>query len=108
MSIIDQRKNAIKTPGFKPKKRLYAVYKEPAGYDSEVKDFEALEKAGQLKAGECYVVESVDMGSSHTDIYLQGVDLPLNSIAFDFYEMENGQLVEHDIYDDSELNPYIS
>ena len=107
MSLIHQAKNAIKTPGFKPKQRIYAVYKEAAGYETEQEDFKALEKAGQLKQGQLYVVETVDMGSCHTDIYLQGVDLPLNSIAFNFYTMENGKFVEYDIYSDKDLNPYM-
>ena len=65
------------------------------------------EKAGKLKRGELYVVEKVDKGSSHTDIYLEGFDLPLNSVAFDFFTMEKGQLVDYDIYGDRDLDSFM-
>ena len=98
------------TPSFenkKPSKRLYAQYRGPEGSEYDEKQFKELEEKGLLKLGELYVVDGVDMSSGCTSINLQGIRLGLNSIAFDFYQMEEGKLVEHDIYDDAELNPYI-
>ena len=36
--------------------------------------------------------------------YIEG----LNSVAFEFYQMEKCQLVEHDIYADKRYNSYLS
>ena len=91
------------------KKRLYAIYQGPAGYDKDKRDFEKLEKTGELQIGKIYVVKKVDMKASMTHIDLEGVSgKRLNSVAFDFYYMINNKLEEHDIYDDKKYNPYLS
>ena len=102
-------------------KRLYAIYQgceELLGSDK--KQFQELEKANILQKGELYTVANVDMRSSHTDIALEELYYDerldemrhhiegLNSVAFEFYQMEKGQLVEHDIYEDKRYNPYLS
>ena len=91
----------------KPDKRLYARYNGPEGWDHDKAEFEQLETEGQLKKGELYLLKSVYVMSSSTKIELQGVDGELNSIAFDIFEMKNGQLAEYDILEDAKLNPFV-
>ena len=91
------------------RKRLYAIYKHPAGYEGEKMLFVSAEKEGQLQRGQLYVVEEVKMGNYSTLITLQG--LPnrykmLNSVAFNFFVMENNRVKTHDIFSDPEYNPY--
>ena len=89
-------------------KRLYAIYKQAAGYEADAREFEELEQKGELIPGEIYVVEDISMSSSMTRIDLQGVsEKSLNSVAFKFFRMDDKKLVQHDIYKDPEYNPYI-
>lgn len=92
------------------KKRLYAIYKHPAGYEGEKMLFVSAEKEGELERGQLYVVEDVKMGNYFTFITLQG--LPnrykmLNSVAFNFFVMENNKVTPHDIFSDPEYNHYV-
>lgn len=60
--------------------------------------------ADLLELGKEYEVSSVDMYRFHTNIYLK--DFPkahFNSVNFEFYK--DGKL--HNIYKDSEYNPYL-
>ena len=53
-----------------------------------------------LEVGKMYKVDSVDMSSCFTYIYLKGHERSYNSILFDFYD-------KHDIYSDPKYNPYL-
>ncbi len=79
---------------------LYAKFMYPDnGYDY---DEEYAKKMG-LKVSERYEVEDVDMGQSHTSIYLKNIKGCFNSVHFEFEE--NGNPI--DIYDDPRYNPYL-
>lgn len=56
-----------------------------------------------LKLGSRYGVADVEMGQSHTNIYLEGFGASFNSVAFEFDE--DGAPI--DIYADPRYNPYI-
>ena len=55
-----------------------------------------------LQQNHKYMVESVDMGSSYTDVYLAGFGRPFNSVYFEFFEDEKPV----DIYRHPAYNPY--
>ena len=65
------------------------------------------EKAEKLCAGYYYEVSGVEMGGSHTSIYLEGMKTAFNSVNFTFYRRGIGNFVEYDIFDDPAYNPYI-
>ena len=88
-------------------KQIYAMYVGPAGYEQDEEVFKQLEKEGKLVQGELYRVECIEMGAYSTKIYLEGVDEPLNSVAFKFATFEKGKLQGHDIYKDPSINPYM-
>ena len=55
----------------------------------------------ELKVGDFYEVEYVDMGSCSTTIYLKDFPkLSFNSVNFEFFE-------SIDIYEDPRYNPYL-
>lgn len=56
-----------------------------------------------LEYGKEYEVENINMGQSHTSIYLVDKPFPYNSIFFKFYE--DGKPL--DIYRDKRFNKYI-
>lgn len=56
-----------------------------------------------LDVGNLYEVEDIQMGQSHTSIYLKDKERSYNSVIFEFYE-DNKQI---DIYKDERFNPYI-
>lgn len=68
---------------------------------------EAEEVADVLVQNQYYKVADVDMGQSMTHIRLKGFEGIFNSVFFEFYFLENGEFVEHDIFDDPDYNPYI-
>ena len=68
-----------------------------AGYDIDK------EKVKKLEVGIHYQVSSIDMGQSHTYVYLIGVDGSFNSVNFEFYE--DKKLI--DIFSDKRFNPYL-
>lgn len=86
------------------KKALYARF--DAGKAPEF-EFDKYMKNGTLYDGAFYKVVDVDMGWCSTDIKLEGVQDRFNSVAFDFYMVENGNMIPHDIYEDPAYNPYI-
>ena len=72
---------------------LTAVYKYPEnGY----------RPATDLEVGKEYSVVDLDMGQSHTTIWLEGMGTGFNSVQFEFYE--DGKLI--DIYRSQKYNPY--
>ena len=78
---------------------LYAKYTEPnAGFDYDKKNCEEF-----LVPGRKYVVESIDMGSWLTIVYLKGFNVPFNSVNLTFYKGDE----EYDIFNDPEYNPYL-
>lgn len=93
---------------------LYAQYKGPAGFESDEKDFSKLEQAGKLEVGTYYKVKKISMGSSRTYITIADINTELNSVAFEFFDVtltdKNVPIKkqEHDIYNDKEINPYMS
>jgi len=56
-----------------------------------------------LEAGKEYKVVKIAMSTCYTNIYLEGINGPFNSIEFDFFK--DG--VRHNIYRDPEYNPYM-
>jgi hypothetical protein len=50
-----------------------------------------------------YEVDRIEMGQSHTSVYLKEFSRPFNSVLFDFYE--DG--TEINIFKDCRFNPYI-
>ena len=81
---------------------LYAKVTNPdAGYVYD------REKAAKLFAGVYYTVTGVEMGSSHTSIYLEGMKTSFNSVNFTLYRRGIGNFVEYDIFSDPAYNPYI-
>lgn len=56
-----------------------------------------------LEYGKEYEVEAIDVGQSHTNIYIVGKPYPYNSVFFEFYE--DDKLL--DIYHDARFNLYL-
>ena len=56
-----------------------------------------------LEVGKSYEVEQIDMGHSHTNVYLKGYEFPFNSVSFEFEE--DGKPL--DIFSDRRFNPYL-
>lgn len=80
--------------------RLYAKFVNPnAGTDY---DKEKVREA-ELEVGRKYKVIRIEMGSWHTDVWLEGYARAFNSVHFDFYEGD----LPHDIYSDPNYNPYL-
>lgn len=73
---------------------LTAVYTYPENGDGP---------ATELEVGKEYSVMDLDMGQSHTSIWLYGFNSSFNSVQFDFYE--DGEPI--DIYRSPKYNPYI-
>lgn len=79
-------------------KQWIAIYKgsKVAGVDKTTrKDLEMLEKAGQLKVGQPYVMEFCDENGY---VHLKGVELPIPYEAFDVYELDNDQFVQKEMH----------
>jgi len=68
-----------------------------AGYDVDK------EKVKKLQPNTHYTVSSIDMGQSHTYIYLVDVSGAFNSVNFEFYE--DNKLI--DVFSDKRFNPYL-
>lgn len=68
-----------------------------AGYDADK------EKVKKLQPNTHYEVSSIDMGQSHTYVYLVDVSGAFNSVNFEFYE--DNKLI--DIFSDKRFNPYL-
>lgn len=85
-------------------KELYARFATfDAGHQCQKEEAKELFIIGQY-----YKVDKVDMGGSHTDIYLKGFEGYFNSVFFKFYIRDkSGKFVKHDIYEDPDYNPYI-
>lgn len=61
-----------------------------------------------LTLGEMYEVDVVNMGGSYTDIELIGYPCTFNSVNFIFFKKtEDGDYIEHDIFNDPEYNPWV-
>lgn len=56
-----------------------------------------------LEVGKFYDVEDIQMGQSHTSIYLKDKKFSYNSVIFEFYENDK----QIDIYKDERFNPYL-
>ena len=85
-------------------KELYARFATfEAGHECEKEEAKEIFIIGQY-----YKVDKVDMGGSHTDIYLKGFEGYFNSVFFKFYIRDKfGKFVKHDIFEDPDYNPYI-
>ena len=68
-----------------------------AGYDADKQNIK------KLQPNTHYTVFSIDMGQSHTYVYLVDVNGAFNSVNFEFYEDE--KLI--DIFSDKRFNPYL-
>lgn len=68
-----------------------------AGYDVDK------EKVKKLEPNKHYEVSSIDMGQSHTYVYLVDANGAFNSVNFEFYE--DNKLI--DIFSDKRFNPYL-
>lgn len=56
-----------------------------------------------LVVSQMYEVDSIDMGSCHTYVYLKDRPYSYNSVYLEFYE----DLEPLDIFNDKRFNPYI-
>ena len=91
-------------------KKLYARYNHPEGHDYEIELFQKAEGLNFLRRGCFYEVENLKMRAFSTEIDLVGIPAPykhLNSVAFDFYILKNGQFKPHNIFNDPEYNHYL-
>ena len=103
-----KNQETVNESGFRPKKRLYAIYNGPEGYSGDKENFKKLEEDGELQVGELYVVSKVDIDACFSTISLEGVsNKSLNSVAFNIFSMEKGKLTEYDIFEDKDLNPFV-
>ena len=68
-----------------------------AGYDTDKENIKKLE------TGIHYQVSAIDMGQSHTYVYLVDVDGSFNSVNFEFYE--DKKLIN--IFSDKRFNSYL-
>ena len=73
---------------------LTAIYKYPNNGYSPAKE---------LEVGKEYRVSNLHMGSSYTNIWLEGFPFSFNSVQLDFYK--DGK--PFDIYRSPEYNPYL-
>ena len=79
---------------------LYAICEYiDNGYDSDKKQLSKY----NIKVGDKFTVEWINMGQSNTSIYLEGFEENFNSVNFRF-EDEDGNHIN--IYDDPRYNPY--
>lgn len=60
-----------------------------------------------LEVGKMYELESVDMGQSHTSIFLKGLRYSFNSVNFSFWTDNNGKLESFYLQEREEYNPYL-
>ena len=82
---------------------LYARYEHPNnGTDCDKEKTQELFVLNQY-----YKVDNVEMGQSHTNIYLRGFNGSFNSVMFEFYELVNDKFFKYDIFKDPDYNPYI-
>lgn len=82
---------------------LYARYEHPNnGTDCDKEKTKELFILNQY-----YKVDNVEMGQSHTNIYLKGFNGSFNSVMFEFYELVNDKFFKYDIFKDPDYNPYI-
>ena len=91
-------------------KKLYARYNHPSGQYHDVKLFLKAEQMNFLKRGQLYQVEKLKMMPFSTRVDFAGVPAPytkLNSVAFDFYILKNGEFKSHNIFNDPEYNHYL-
>lgn len=70
-----------------------------SGYSRNIEDA----KKCDLIVGTEYPVNKIIMGQSYTSIYLNGFDVPFNSVHFEFFE-DGAPL---NIFCGSRFNPYI-
>ena len=64
-------------------------------------DYKATNARRELRVGDFYEVEYIDMGSCYTTVYLKDFPkLSFNSVNFEFFESV-------DIYKDKRYNPYL-
>ena len=70
-----------------------------AGHEAD-KDKENIKK---LRPNKYYEVSNIDMGQSHTYVYLANIEGAFNSVNFEFYE--DKKLI--DIFSDKRFNPYL-
>ena len=79
---------------------LYAICEYiDNGYDSDQKQLSKY----NIKVGDRFEVEEINMGQSSTSIYLEGFEESFNSVHFRF-EDEDGNRIN--IYDNPRYNPY--
>lgn len=64
-------------------------------------DYKTTNARRELRVGDFYEVEFIDMGSCYTTVYLKDFPkLSFNSVNFEFFE-------SIDIYKDKRYNPYL-
>lgn len=68
-----------------------------AGYEA------GKENVKKLEPNKYYEVSNIDMGQSHTYVYLANIEGAFNSVNFEFYE--DKKLI--DIFSDKRFNPYL-
>ena len=61
------------------------------------------ENMKKLEPNKYYEVSNIDMGQSHTYVYLVDIKGAFNSVNFEFYE--DKKLI--DIFSDKRFNPYL-
>lgn len=74
-----------------------------AGYPSDQEDIKV------LRDDRYYLVTEIDMGCSSTRFKILGFSTRFNSVNFDFYKLsaDEESMVEHDIYNDPDYNPWL-
>lgn len=83
---------------------LYAMYVN----ESNGNTYDEQTCRAYLDYGWTYEVEEVNMGTSYTEIKLVDFDVYFNSVNFIFFKMnEDDELIEHNIFNDPEYNPYL-
>ena len=71
------------------------------------------ERAKQLDPNKFYKVKRVDMGGSHTTIFLEEAEdrVGFNSVNFEFYvedESDSEKYIPYNIFADPAYNPYLN
>lgn len=64
--------------------------------------------ANRLSKDKMYAVGDIFMGQSSTFVILAGIDDIFNSVNFEFFRKDGDEYIEHDIFSDPNLNPYLS